>query len=129
MIGGRDVIIPTARGAEALDLALRAVCRLWPLALIEDAATGETFRRYREISFAGRQEMLAFRDPESAALWDAIGADPSLDGTLIHFLVSDGELTVAIDADPPPQISAFVEDLRQSLRQDLFASMARRKAA
>jgi len=129
MIGGRDVIIPTRRGPDALDLAVRAVCRLWPDAVMEDAITGEGFRRYRDISFAGRSEILAFRDPHSAAAWDKLGADPSLDGTLIHLLLSDAGLTVAIDASPPPEVTSFVEGLGQSLRQDLFASTATRKAA
>jgi hypothetical protein len=122
MIGGRDVIIPTARGAEALDLAVRAVARMWGAVVLEDALSGEIFLRYADIDFAGRREILAFRDADSARLWDELGADPSLDGTLIHFLLSEGELTVAVDADPPPQIASFVESLQRSLAQDLFAS-------
>ncbi|HZK81680.1 MAG TPA: hypothetical protein VFC46_11445 [Humisphaera sp.] len=123
MIGGRDIIIPTARGAEALDLAVRAVTRLWgPNVVLEDGVSGEGFRRYGDIDFAGRREILAFRDAESARLWDELGADPSLDGTLIHFLLSKGELTVAVDAEPSTQIASFVESLQRSLAQDLFAS-------
>jgi hypothetical protein len=129
MIGGRDVIIPTARGTEAMDFAIRAITRLWPDVVLEDAITGEKLGRYRDISFAGRQEILAFRDPTAAQSWDDIGADPSLEGTLMHFLLSKGELTVAIDASPPPVIESFVEALRQSLCQDLFATTARREAA
>lgn len=125
MIGGRDVIIPTARGTEALDLAIRAVTRLWPDAVLEDAETGESFRRYDEISFANRCEILAFRDPDSATRWDKVGADPSLRGTLIHFLLSKRDLTVAIDDSPPAQIEAFVQALRRSLTQDLFAGTGR----
>jgi hypothetical protein len=129
MIGGRDIIIPVARGAEALDLAVRAVVRLWRDIVLEDAITGETFRRYADIDFAGRREILAFRDPASAKLWEELGADPSLDGTLIHLLLSEGELTVAIDAAPPPQIESFVNGLRRSLAQDLFAGIVPREAA
>ena len=129
MIGGRDVIIPTTRGPEALDVALRAVTRLWQHAVLEDAVTGEIFRRYAEINFAGRSEILAFRDPESAKCWDELGPDPSLDGTLIHFLIAEGALTVAVDATPPKHIEEFLEDLRRSLTKDLFASTAGKREA
>jgi len=129
MIGGSDVIIPVARDAEAMDLAVRAVVRLWRDVVIEDANTGEVFRRYADIDFARRREILCFRDPASAKLWDQLGADPSLDGTLIHLLRSEGELTVAIDANPPPQIEAFVSSLRRSLAQELFAGTVTREAA
>jgi hypothetical protein len=125
MIGGRDIIIPTTRGAEALDLAVRAVVRLWRNVVLEDAVSGQSFRSYAEISFAGRREILAFRDLESAKLWDELGPDPSLNGTLIHFLLSEGELTVAVDASPPEEVESFVNSLRRSLTQDLFASTAR----
>jgi hypothetical protein len=128
MIGGRDVIIPTTRGPEALDVALRAVTRLWPRVVLEDAVSGEIFRRYSEINFAGRSEIVAFRDPESAKHWDELGSDPMLDGTLIHFLIAEGALTVAVDATPAKQIEDFLEDLRRSLTQDLFASTAREAA-
>jgi hypothetical protein len=128
MIGGRDIIIPTARGAEALDLGVRAVTRLWRNVVLEDAVSGESFGRYADISFADRHEILAFRDAESARLWEELGPDPSLDGTLIHFLLSEGALTVAVDASPPPEIEAFVKALRRSLTQDLFASSPREAA-
>lgn len=128
MIGGRDIIIPSVRGAEALDLAVRAVIRLWRDVVLEDAVSGKSFRNYADISFAGRREILAFRDPVSAKLWDELGPDPSLDGTLIHFLLSEGELTVAIDACPPEEVESFVKGLRRSLTQDLFASTVREAA-
>jgi hypothetical protein len=119
MIGGRDIVIPTTRGAEALELAVRAVRRLWPQAVLEDAVTGENLGSYPEISFAGREEILAFADSASAKLWNEIGPDPTLNGTLLHFILSEGQLTVVIDASPPPQIVRFVEDLRRDLMKHL----------
>lgn len=119
MIGGKDVIIPTTRGAEALDLAVRAVKKFWPAAVLEDAVTGQDLGHYPQISIAGREEILAFRDAASAKLWNEIGPDPSLDGTLLHFILSEAKLTVVIDASPPPQITRFVEDLRRDLMQQL----------
>ena len=122
MISGTDLVIPVRDELDALDLALRAVVRLWDDVVLEDAETGEVFSSYRGINLFGRHEILAFRDLEAARLWDDIGPDSSLDGTLIHFLASPGELTVAVDDVPPPQIRSFVESLRAALRKDLFAS-------
>jgi len=129
MIGGRDIIIPTARGIDALDLAVRAIRRLWRNVVLEDAQTGEVLPSYAEIAFAGRQEILAFRDAQAARLWETLGADPSLDGTLVHFLLSDSALTVAVEASPTPEIEDFVFGLRRSLNQDLFAPPAANEAA
>jgi hypothetical protein len=115
MIGGRDIIIPIANGAAALETAVRAVTRLWPDVVLEDAATGESLRNRADMNLDDHHEILAFRDSRSAELWDDLGADPSLDGTLIHFLLSNDALTVAIDSYPPPEIESFVDGLRRSL--------------
>jgi hypothetical protein len=121
MIGGRDIVIPILEGSEPLDLAVRAVSRLWPAVVLEDAQTGENLGRYADMNFAGRCEILAFRDKACAARWDEVGADPSLEGTLIHFLLSPSELTVVVDASPSTEIVSFVESLQHSLGQDIFA--------
>jgi hypothetical protein len=129
MIGGRDIVIPILPGSEPLDLAVRAVSRLWPAVVLEDAETGENLGHYWDMKFAGRREVLAFRDKESATRWDQLGADPSLDGTLIHFLLSDRELTLVVDASPSAEIVRFVEALRCQLGQDIFAVTAVTKEA
>lgn len=105
-----------------MDMAIRTITRLWPHAMIEDAVTGEAFDRYADVTFAGRQEILVFRDAKAARLWDEIGPDPSLDGTLVHLLISGNQLTVTVDAEPNAQIRVYVAALQRSLGQDLFAS-------
>ena len=122
MIGGHDVIIPTTRGPEALNVAVRAAIALWPAAVIEDAVTGETFPPDERLDVAGRQEILVFRDAKSAELWETLGSDSRLRGTLIHFLLSGEELTVVVDASPPAPIEKFVEGLRQKLGEVSGAS-------
>jgi hypothetical protein len=122
MIGGTDIIIPVRDELDALDLVVRAVVRLWPDVVLEDGETGQVLPKYEGITFHGRREILAFRDPEAARLWEEIGVDPSLEGTLVHFLVSPGELTVAVDDVPPPRIRKFIDSLRAALRKDIFAS-------
>lgn len=129
MIGGTDIIIPVRDELQALELAVRAAVRLWDDPVLEDGETGEVLSAQGGINFFGRTEILAFRDAEAARLWEEIGADPALEGTLLHFLISPGELTVAVDDVPPPQITAFVEALQDTLRQDLFASTAELQVA
>lgn len=129
MIGGTDFIIQVRQEIVALDWAVRAITRLWPNLVLEDADTGEVLPAYQYISFTGRKELLAFKDQKSAKLWDEIGVDPSLAGTLVHFLLSPGELTVSVDDKPPPEIKSFVDSLRSSLYKDLFASVALPMAA
>ena len=120
MIGGTEFIIPIRDKAEALDLAIRLVLRLWPKAVIEDATAEEVLPAYESISFFGRHELLAFRDTESAEKWDKLGVDPSLNETLIHLIASDQELTVSLDDAPSAKMKAFAQTLRDALTQDLF---------
>lgn len=129
MIGGTDIIIQVRDEIDALEWAVRSIRRLWPQVVLEDPIAGEVLSRSSTINFSERREILAFRDSEAARLWDDLGVDPSLTGTLVHFLVSPGELTVAVDDVPPPQVAAFVEALRSSLNTELFASTAIRKEA
>jgi hypothetical protein len=129
VIGGTDIIIPVRNENDALAWAVRAITRLWPNAVLEDADSAEVLPQYPSINFQGRREILAFRDQKAADQWDELGADPSLGGTLVHFLASQGALTVSVDDVPPAQIGSFVEALRSSLRQDIFASDALLEAA
>jgi hypothetical protein len=124
MIGGTDEIIPVADEAAALDHSLRALSRLWPHAVYEDADTGEAFANYAQINFGGRRDFFVFRDKDAADKWEELGADESLDGTMIHFLSRPRELTIVVDSNPPQFIHLFLQALRRSLRQDLFESVA-----
>lgn len=129
MIGGQDVIIPTNSPLAAIDLAVRTVKRLWPSAVLEDGETGEVLQPYREMRLAGRREILAFKDIQASKRWADVGADDSTKGTLIHLLVSPGELTVVVDDEPSPEMKAYVRTLCRALTQDLFADYAVRTAA
>lgn len=115
MIGGSDIVIPVDNAHEAMELAVRAIVKLWPSAVIEDANTGDVLAAHGHIDFVGRDEILAFKDSAAARLWDEIGADPKLEGTLVHFLSSSGTLTIAVDEKPPEEIRAFVRSLRDLL--------------
>ena len=129
MIGGTDIIIPVLNSLDALDMAVRAVRRLWANVILENGDTGEKLPPYEDISFYGLSEILAFKDSDAAKLWDELGPDPSLDGTLLHFIVTDRELTIATDDTPSPQIEMFIKALQNTLMQDMFTSKAELEAA
>lgn len=129
MIGGTDIILPIHEQTEALDLVVRAVLRLWPHAVIEDVDAEEVLPPYEFINFHGRSELLVFHDQGAADKWDELGADPSLNDTLIHVLLSEGELTLSLDDEPSPKVKMFVQSLRKALRQDLFTAKAEMKDA
>jgi hypothetical protein len=115
MIGGTDIIIPVKDAEAAMDVALRATVTLWGRPVFEDADTGETFAEYRRRDLAGRREVLVFRDDAARVGWDELGADPSLDGTMIHLIADNGELTIAVDDVPNPSISSYIDAVRDAL--------------
>jgi hypothetical protein len=115
MIGGTDIIIPVTDAEAAMDVALRAAVELWDRPVFEDADTGETFAEYRRRDLAGRREVLVYRDAAARAGWDQLGADPSLDGTMIHLIADDAKLTIAVDDVPNPSIRSYVDAVRNAL--------------
>lgn len=131
MIGGTDIIIPVRDAQTALEVAIRAILWLWDLPVFENADTGETLTDYRKLVRSGVHEILVYRDATAQAGWKELGADPSLDGTMIHLIGVGRELTMAVDDVPSPSIRSFVATVRNALRKDLFASTAepRRKVA
>lgn len=126
MIGGRDIILPSADPIVAMDLALRTVRRLWPSAYVEDAVTGEPLNLQGSVSLFGREEVLAFKNKDAADLWSKVGAGDATNGTLIHLLTTTpDELTIVVDDEPTEEMRRYVQALSRQLRADeMFASMA-----
>ena len=118
MIGGTDIIIPVNDAEAAMDVALRAILALWGRPLFEDADTGETFSEYRRRDLAGRREVFVYRDAAARTGWGELGADPSLDGTMIHLIAAGGELTIAVDDVPNPSIRSYIDAVRDALTSE-----------
>ena len=117
MISGRDVIISTkSSAAEAMRVAIAAAQKMWSGAVVEDAETGKRLSK-SAIAIDPPHEVLVYKDKESAKRWRDLGADSSLNGTMVHFITSSGALTVVIDDDAPPQIQKFAKSLQRDLRQ------------
>lgn len=128
MIGGRDIILRAEDSTVAMELALRAVRRLWLSAYIEDAVTGEALDLHGYVRLSGRHEVLAFKDKAAADLWSKVGADEATNGTLIHLLTTTpNELTIVIDDEPTEEMQRYIRMLSRQLAQELFVSRAEKQ--
>jgi hypothetical protein len=97
MIGGIDVRIPSQAGGLSLEVAVLAIRQVWPEAVFENGLTGERYDPFAEIPFGEIEEIFVFRDPASAAIWDAEGAIPEASNTMIHLIADPGWVTAVVD--------------------------------
>jgi hypothetical protein len=111
MIGGIDVRIPTKAGGLSLEVAVRAIRQTWPEAVFENGLTGERYETFADIPFGEVEEIFVYRDPASAALWEAEGAIPEASNTMIHLIADPGWITAVVDerTDEMNEILAAIE--------------------
>jgi hypothetical protein len=121
MIGGSDIIIPVKDARMAMDMAICAAARMWNHPVFEDADTGHTFQDLWQVIVAPPPELLIYRDAAAQEAWKRLGADDSLNGTMIHLIARDGELTIAVDDVPGPKIRSYIESVRTGLCNALSA--------
>jgi hypothetical protein len=116
MIGGNDVIFETGLPRpQSLEIAVRNVARLWPNAILQDALTGEFLDAIDAIPFARINELLCYPDAAASQQWDALGADPGTENTMIHLLAYDaGRLTVAVDDAAKSDAAIFLSSLSKA---------------
>jgi len=120
MIGGTDLIFPTKAGTTALDFCLRMIHKEWPEAIYEDAITGKNLDDYHSTSLAERSELFVFRDMAVAREWDNRGADPSLENTMVHIILSDGYLTLVVDDPSEAIMKRILTAIQNGLHNDCF---------
>ena len=124
MIGGTDIIIPVKDCESALETAVLTIARAWKSAFVEDAETGAAISKSRDPGLLGRQEILVYRNAAAQKSWKELGADESLDGTMIHLIARDGELTIAVDDIPSPAIRSLVDAIQKALHASPVRSAA-----
>lgn len=104
--GGVDVVIPTDRPVELMELAVRRLFAMWPHGVVchTDGRRQWGPMWYYEIPFGEATEFFVFRDEAArkASLVDPTNVD------MIHLLRRDGELTVVMD--PGSAIGAALVD-------------------
>jgi hypothetical protein len=129
MIGGTDIVIDTGLNEIALDVAVRCARNAWPEAVFEDADTGNRSDHYEDLSFGRITELFVFRDARTAEDWDEHGAVQSLVNTMIHVLVGPDSLTVVVDDPDTSEMRQILATIRESLRMDIFNTLATLGAA
>jgi hypothetical protein len=68
------------------------------------------------LPFESVHELLCYRDAGSHQHWEALGAEPATEDTMIHLLAYDSvRLTVVVDDDNRGDARIYLEALRQAL--------------
>ena len=119
MIGGIDILFPRIPGAAtAMHLCLRVIRKHWPQAAVEDAVTGRRSPA-AEMDFptSGCTEAFIYVDEETARRWDQEGAVPELANTMIHVLISEQSMTLAVDDPQSSPVADILESIRAALRK------------
>jgi hypothetical protein len=117
MIGGEDVVIPlhsTGR-AEALESAVRSLSSYWDSAVFEDAITGQRYDTFSAIPFGRCHELLVYRDEAALQEWEALGATPSTEGTMVHFIAEKAAVTLVVDDTRDAMTAAVIDEIRSLL--------------
>jgi hypothetical protein len=129
VVGGRDIVMACAGGSRAVEIAVRTVRQFWPKAVYENAETGEVAERFDRIAFGRVKELLIYRDAAAAKRWEDLGADPSLDGTLIHVLAGRGDLVLVVDEPAGMEMEKIVASVGHAVRKNALGRWARKEAA
>lgn len=119
MIGGTDVVMAAGGNPEDLDVCARALLRIWPRAVFEDAKTGRMFD-YQSLPLGQIRELFVYRDKSTALAWDAGGADHTLKNTMVHFLLSDDAVTAVVDDPTDPELGSCLQSAEKSLGMDIL---------
>ena len=128
MIGGIDVHIPTRAGELTLDVAVRVIRQQWSQAVFEDALTGKRFGSFAEIPFRIVEELFVYRDNQAADAWDAEGAVPSVQNSMIHLIPNDDTLTIVMD-EAGEVMDGFVKAIESGLHDEILFVPAQKSRA
>jgi hypothetical protein len=101
MVGGFDVVLDAhGLGDEAcLYAGARAVLKEWPLAVLQDGASGRMFAGLWEMPFGVLRDLLIYRDDESFRSWEDRGATNENANALVNLIAKADKLTLVV-GDP-----------------------------
>jgi hypothetical protein len=128
MIGGTDVVLEIGAGVRAADAILRAVRRHWPRCVYQNAddesAPFTPYEGHWPPQDVDR-EFFVYKDVEAARSWDADGATPEKDNTMLYVIVPEEPaarttvptLTV-VCGEPCGEMKAILEDIESSLKEN-----------
>ncbi|HZK79430.1 MAG TPA: hypothetical protein VFC46_00145 [Humisphaera sp.] len=128
MIGGTDVVLEIGAGVRAADAILRAVRRHWPRCVYQNADDESAPFTPFEGDWPPQdvdREFFVYKDEEAARSWDADGATPENDNTMLYVIVPEKPadrttvptLTV-VCGEPSGEVKAILDDIESSLKEN-----------
>lgn len=110
MIGGIDRILATSGTlpAAALSFVVRSVREHWGESVVQDADSGKVYAFFSEIPFRNLREIFVYRTMRDCESWEALGADPCNEGSMLHLLAEDDTLTVVSDDAGTPMVKELL---------------------
>ncbi|HTU91866.1 MAG TPA: hypothetical protein VMF69_17420 [Gemmataceae bacterium] len=115
MIGGVDVVIPTAGFAAALEACARIVQRRWPHARFEDADTGEKYSHCCDVPLERVRELFIYSDAQVETAWDDDRED-SPPNSMLYLIRSSDYITIVLDDPNTADMQAMLEEFRKILQ-------------
>lgn len=118
MIGRVDINFPTnLPPAEVLDVCARVAAERWPVAVFEDAESGDVYDSYFRVPFGRLRELFVYRDTNAYDSWEERGADASNANTMVHLLCyRTGRMTVVVDDPRQPEMGLLLARIGDALR-------------
>jgi hypothetical protein len=114
VIGGNDIVFPAVGDAATLEGCARVVGRHWPDIRFEDAVTGDKYQRLADVPFGKVRELLAYRNAEAEAAWDADSPD-SPENSMIYLIVRPEDLTVVLDNPDDAEMRSILDAIHDLL--------------
>ena len=109
--GGAEItIVPTAEPVVVLDACARIIRRYWTQARFEDPATGKKYHSYQDIPFGRVEELLAYRNSQAEAAWDADSPDAP-PNSMLHLIRSTQAVTAVVDDPKAADMAAMLASL------------------
>ena len=126
MIDGCDIILTPYPGsiidpAVFFQRAIKALIRIWPGGLIEDANSDKVWGAPGKVPWSKVKELFVYKSLEALQSWERFGADSSNANQMVHFLnyedraTTPGEITAVVGDPEQSEMKLFLESVR-SLR-------------
>jgi hypothetical protein len=116
MNGRADIMIPpTADPVASLDACARIVRRYWIQARFEDPATATKYS-YQDIPFGRVEELLAYRNSQAEAAWDADNPDVPVN-SMLHLMRFPQCITAVMDDAKAADMESMLASMGASLRK------------
>lgn len=118
--GGSDRVLPFRWQATDRDLVLRFARHVWPEGVYEDALGMYAGTLSEALRFAPPSaEFFIYVTQEARVGWDADGATPDTESSMLHVIGGEGEVTLVFDR-PGSVLAGVVEELSTVIARNRF---------